>query len=126
MKKDYSKYFSESKLLEKAKHYSKSAGIKVIYSVLVLFYTLQKPEISMKDRAIVVSALGYFILPFDAIPDFIPFAGYSDDFAALAFAIMKISRHIDQEVKDKAKRKLNTWFNKVDPKSLIIVEDKIF
>lgn len=126
MKKDYSTHYSYKKLFKKIKRYSRSAGIKIVYTVLLLFYTLQKPEMSIKEKAMIISALGYFIFPLDALPDFIPIAGYSDDFATLMYVIFKISSHIDDGVKSKAKAKLKTWFKNTDEKSLVIVEKKIF
>ena len=37
----YEKEYSESKLWEKIKNFAKSAGIKAIYMVLLLYYALQ-------------------------------------------------------------------------------------
>lgn len=126
MKKDYSKYYSENKLFMKIKKYAKKAGIKVIYAILILFYAMKKPEISLKEKLVVIGALGYFIVPIDAIPDFIPLAGFTDDFGALIFALVKIARHIDDDVKQKARTKLDSWFKNVDKDDLIVVEKRIY
>ena len=39
---------------------------------------------------LITGCLGYFILPIDLIPDFIPIAGYTDDVAGMIFAIKKM------------------------------------
>jgi uncharacterized membrane protein YkvA (DUF1232 family) len=54
--------------------------------------------------------LGYFISPIDAIPDVIPFVGYSDDLGVLVAAVATVSTYITDDVKAKAKAKLQDWF----------------
>lgn len=41
---------------------------------------------ALRRSAIIIGALGYFILPLDFIPDAIPVLGFSDDLAALVAA----------------------------------------
>lgn len=123
--KDFKKYYSESDLFKKIKKYGKKAGVSIVYAILILYYTLMKSEIPMKDKLIVIGAIGYFIAPIDAIPDFIPLGGYTDDFGALMFAMVKVARHIDDEVKGKAKDKLKTWFKEVNEEQIIAIEKEI-
>ena len=113
----YEKEYSESRLWEKIKKVAKKAGIKVIYYVLVLFYTLQSENVTIAEKALIVAALGYFILPLDLIPDFIPIAGYGDDAAALYGLIQKLDC-IDERVKAQAKSKLKEWFGNYDESKL--------
>lgn len=126
MRKSYKNHYSENKLFLKLKKYATKAGAKVVYAILILFYVMKKPEISMKEKLIVIGALGYFIAPIDSIPDFIPLAGFTDDFGALMFALIKIARHIDDEVKEKAKNKLDSWFKNINEDDLIVVERRLF
>jgi hypothetical protein len=42
------------------------------------------------------------------------------------FALIKIARHIDDEVKAKAKTKLDSWFKNVNKDDLIVVERRLF
>lgn len=48
----------------------------------------------------VISAIGgallYVLSPIDLIPDFIPFVGYIDDAAVIAFCINRISAEVDK------------------------------
>lgn len=72
-KKTISSYggnYSPDNLLKKVTKVAKSAGVKVVYGVLLLYYALIDNRVPLKDKAIVIGALGYFILPFDFIPDF--------------------------------------------------------
>ena len=113
----YKKEYSEIGLWEKIKSVAKKAGIKVIYYVLVLFYALQSENVTMAEKALIIAALGYFILPLDMIPDFIPIAGYGDDAAVLYGLIQKLDC-IDERVKTQAKSKLKEWFGNYDESKL--------
>jgi uncharacterized membrane protein YkvA (DUF1232 family) len=45
-------------------------------------------------KGILIAALAYFVLPFDAIPDFIAGFGFTDDAAVLALALRLVSGHM--------------------------------
>lgn len=45
-------------------------------------------------RAIMLAAVAYFVLPFDAVPDVLAVFGFSDDAAVLAAAIATAGTHI--------------------------------
>jgi uncharacterized membrane protein YkvA (DUF1232 family) len=42
-------------------------------------------------KAVIMSALAYFLLPMDAIPDMTPIVGFGDDAGAIATAMKKVS-----------------------------------
>ena len=113
----YAREYDENKLWDKVKSVAKKAGIKVIYYVLVLYYALQSENVTMAEKALIVAALGYFILPLDLIPDFIPIAGYGDD-AAVLYGLIKKLDCIDERVKAQAKSKLKEWFGNYDESKL--------
>ena len=56
----------------------------------------------LQAKAIAFTALAYFILPLDAIPDVIPVAGYTDDAGAIAAAVFAINTYITDEHRKKA------------------------
>ena len=126
MDNQYSKYYSEKSLWEKIKKFSKAAGTKVIYAVLLLYYAMIDSKVSLKAKIFIAAALGYFILPTDAIFDLTPIIGYSDDLGVLLFALKQISSAITTEVKENARNKIAEWFNEIDEKELIALEEKIF
>ena len=68
----YAKEYDENAFWEKLKKFGRKAGIKVCYAALLLYYVLKSPLTSGKDRAKIIGALGYFLLPIDIIPDFSP------------------------------------------------------
>ena len=107
--KKYQSEYSESKFWDKMKKAAKSAGKKVIEMALLLFYVLQSPDVPIAKKTIIIGALGYLILPFDFIPDFIPALGFTDDAAALAAALKTINSSITPEIEAKAKAKANEW-----------------
>ncbi|MFZ7946689.1 MULTISPECIES: YkvA family protein [Bacillaceae] len=109
------KNFTDEKFWNKLKRFGKKAGSSVVYAVLLLYFTLQKPEVPRKAKTIIIGALGYFILPFDLIPDFAVGVGFTDDLGALGVALLQVAMYIDDDIKDKAKEKLKDWFgNHVD------------
>jgi len=108
------KNFSEERFWNKLKKFAKKAGSSVVYAVLLLYYTLQKPTVPARSKAIIIGALGYFILPFDLIPDLAIGVGYTDDLGALGVALLQVVMYIDDEVKQKAKEKLKNWFGDAD------------
>ena len=114
----YAKVYNPSKLLEKLGKVAKKAGAKVVYAVLLLYYALLDGDVPLKDKAIVVGALGYFILPFDFIPDMLGPLGYTDDMGALVLALKTIWTNITPKVKEQARQKLSEWFDEVDPEEL--------
>lgn len=116
--KDYSDQYSEKSLFEKIKKVAKTAGIKVIYYVLIAYYLLKKPEVPKKEKAIIIGALGYFIMPLDLVPDFTAGVGYVDDLGALALALGKVALYIDDDIKKQAKDKLQDIFGDYDESDL--------
>ena len=58
----------------------------------------------------VLGALGYFILPLDFIPDAILGLGFTDDLAALTWALFKIKKFITPDIETRARERLREWF----------------
>ena len=114
----YAQVYNPSKLLEKLGKVARKAGAKVVYAVLLLYYAVLDGDVPLKDKAIVVGALGYFILPFDFIPDMLGPLGFSDDMGALILALKTIWSNITPKVKEQARQKLSEWFDEVDPEEL--------
>ena len=106
----YGKHYSEDGLWDKIRKVAKKAGRDVIRMALVLFYTLKSPKVNVRDKAVILGALGYFILPVDLIPDFIPALGFTDDLAALMLAFKAITESVTPEYEAQADAKLREWF----------------
>ncbi len=110
----YKEHYSEEGLFGKIGKVCKKAGIKAIYYVLLLYYVLIDENTPWKHKGIIIGALGYFILPADLVPDFIPLAGYADDVAALTACIKTVMDNITPSIKKKAVQKLTDWFTDVE------------
>lgn len=107
---NYADKYSESNLFDKITSTIKSAGLKLIYEALLLFYVTENPNCPMKVKAAIFAAPGYFISPIDVIPDFTPIVGYSDDVGAIALALCLAQIYIDDTVREKARNKIRDIF----------------
>ncbi|MED4039087.1 YkvA family protein [Niallia taxi] len=107
---DAGKHFSEEKFWGKLAKFAKKAGASVVYAVLLLYFTLKKPDVPVRAKTTIIGALGYFILPVDLIPDMAVGIGFTDDLGALGIALIQVAMYIDEDTKQKAKQKLADWF----------------
>ena len=107
---DYAKYFNDNSLWKKLKKVAQKAGRKAVYYVLVLYYVARDPAVPSSLKYKVLGALGYFILPLDFIPDIILGLGFTDDLAALAWALFTMRKYITPEIERKARERLREWF----------------
>ena len=113
MENQISKY-SDRSLWKKVKKFASRAGQEVIGRALVLYYCLQDPDTPANSKAVILGALGYFIMPIDAIPDISPGIGFTDDLSALAIALVVVAIHIKSAHRKQASSKLKTWFHEAD------------
>ncbi len=98
----FAKEYDEHKFLSKV---SKSAGKLAngfLAKVLTLWFTLRDSDTPTWAKTIILGTLGYFIMPLDAIPDFMPMIGFSDDLTALISATAMIWANIKPEHTEKA------------------------
>lgn len=110
----YQNHYSEAKFGSKLPRVARKAGSKLVYCVLLLYYVLKSPMVSKADKTKVYGALGYFLLPFDILPDFIPLAGYTDDLSAVLWALHVVWKNITPEIKAQASSKTREWFGDFD------------
>ena len=79
------------------------------YWTLVVYYALQSPALAWKDKAKIIAALAYLVLPFDILPDAIPVVGVIDD-AAILWAVFRLLVVIDDSIKAQAAERVRQWF----------------
>ncbi len=106
----YSDHYSDTSFWDKVKTAARLAGREVVEKALVLYYVLRDPDTPKWAKTVVIGALGYFIVPLDAIPDLTPLVGYSDDLGALAAALTTVAKHIKPEHLDRARQKVIDLF----------------
>lgn len=121
----YGKLFSEDGLWAKIKNYAKQAGLKAVYTCLLLFYAYRRSETPSWAKNIILGTLGYFLAPIDAIPDLSPIIGYTDDIGVLSFGLVTIAAYVNDEVRKNAKGHLTKWFGEYDEEELAGVEEML-
>lgn len=104
---NYEQYYSEKSFLDKVTDCASKAGKEVLIKAFQLFYVLDKPDVPLWAKSAIIGAIGYFILPVDAIPDFLPVAGYTDDLGVMAAALGTVAMYVDDEVTSKAEKKVD-------------------
>lgn len=107
----YKDNYTSTGFIDKISHIAKRAGAKLVYVALILYYTLQSDRVALKDKAMIIGALGYLVTPLDVIPDAVPIAGLGDDLAVLLYVLDKVWVEVPEEVKAKAHDKLSKWFD---------------
>ena len=99
----YEQHYNDSSFLDKVTKYGKLIGINALYKAVQLWFVLQKPDVPASTKAVIMGALGYLIAPLDFLPDLMPVLGYTDDFVAITFALIKVQGYIDEEGERKSK-----------------------
>ena len=102
----YADSYSEEGFKSKMKRLGKKMGGKLLYNVYVLYYVLKSRDVPVRVKAEILGALGYVLVPLDLIPDFIPVLGFSDDLAAVAFAVHAAHAQITPGIQKKAEKKV--------------------
>lgn len=62
--------------------------------VVAAYYAALDLETPARVRGTLFAALAYFVMPFDAVPDFLALVGFTDDIAVLTAAIATIRPYI--------------------------------
>ena len=107
--------YSESKFWSKLKRYAKTAGTEVVVKALLLFYAAQEEKAPAWAKGTIAAALGYFIVPLDAITDLAPGIGYADDLGVLVLAVAAVATYINDNVRARTAQKMRDWFGDNPP-----------
>ena len=78
------------------------AKVPFTEDAVAAFYCAVDSATPLPVRATLLGALAYFVMPFDAIPDFILGLGYTDDAAILVAAFAAARVHITEAHREKA------------------------
>lgn len=100
-KEEYANDYSEKSFLSKLSTNFRTIGRKVLLPALELYIALKGNKIKGSEKVLIIAALGYFISPFDAVPDITPFIGYSDDLAILLATTYRIFKNMPEDKRDK-------------------------
>ncbi len=90
------RHADESEVREKFGRKARKAArhIPFMEEVVAAYYCALDKNTPLRAKGILLAALGYFILPADAIPDVIFGLGFTDDIAVLTAAITAVRAHI--------------------------------
>jgi len=105
----YEQAYSDRRFWRKLSGRASAAGREVLEKALWLYYGAKSPDTPKWARRVIYGALGYFVLPLDAIPDFTPLAGYTDDLGVMAAALAAVAFAIDDKVRQQARDTLARW-----------------
>lgn len=100
----YERHYNEDGFWAKLKKHAARWGEKLLYPAMMLYCMMKSPNVSFKDKTIIAGALGYLILPLDAVPDFIPMLGIIDDISAIMLALKTLNKDLTPEIRDEARR----------------------
>ncbi|MBD5204140.1 MAG: DUF1232 domain-containing protein [Bacteroidales bacterium] len=115
----YAGHYNPTALFDKIKVFARKLGIKSVYGLLILYYATFDKSLPLKDRIMVMAALGYFILPLDILPDALP-GGFADDMAAATYVLKHIWSNLSPMTAHKAASRLREWFDNVTDEDLRI------
>lgn len=102
-------WYSKSALWRMLGGSARWAGEKLVKQALALYFCLRDSDTPMWAKSTIVAALGYLIMPLDAIPDFLPLIGLSDDVGAIGAAIVAVLRHLKPEHHQRAEHYWQSW-----------------
>ena len=102
--------YTEDSFWAKLGRVGRKAGAELVERALVLYYCLKDSDTPAWARGVIIGALGYFVLPMDAIPDIVPFTGLADDFGVLVSALVSVASHVKAEHRAMARQTLTRWF----------------
>lgn len=81
-----------------------AAGLPFARDLLSVWYCAQDDETPIAAKAMMLAALAYFVLPTDAVPDFIAGIGYTDDAAVFAALLGLVGKNLKPRHREAAKR----------------------
>ena len=108
----YERHYNEDSLWTKLKKHAARWGENLLYPAMLLYCMMKSSDVSLRDKALIAGALGYLILPIDAIPDFIPVAGLTDDITALFLVLKTLDKHLTPEIRNEARQQTDRLLKK--------------
>jgi uncharacterized membrane protein YkvA (DUF1232 family) len=72
-----------------------AAQLPFAEDLVAAYYCAFDRDTPVHVKTALIGALAYFVLPFDAVADFMPMLGFADDAAVLATALRLVASHIN-------------------------------
>ncbi len=121
----YRHYFSPLRFWKKLSGLARELSSRTVYSALLLYYAYERKDTPKWAKRVILGALGYLLMPIDAVPDLTPILGYTDDVTVLAAALTTVAAYINDEVKQNARTKLSAWIPESEQDDLKQIDDKV-
>ncbi|MGA7486466.1 MAG: YkvA family protein [Xanthobacteraceae bacterium] len=83
-----------------------AARLPFAEDLLAAYYCAFDRATPLHVKTALVGALAYFVMPFDIMPDVLPFLGFTDDAAVLLTALRTVAGHLRPEHRDAARAAL--------------------
>lgn len=106
----YSHAYSDESFWKKVAGSVVAAGRGLLHKALTMYYATLSPETPVWAKTVIIGALGYFIMPVDAVPDVIPVVGFSDDLTVLTAAATAVAAQVKPEHSQRAEETLQQLF----------------
>jgi uncharacterized membrane protein YkvA (DUF1232 family) len=86
----------------------KRVGRKIPFAedLLAAYFCTLDPATPNRVRLVLLGAIAYFVLPMDAVPDFLPLLGFADDAALLMAALTQVAGSITEGHREQARAAL--------------------
>jgi uncharacterized membrane protein YkvA (DUF1232 family) len=88
------------------------AQVPFAEDLLAAYYCAFDRATPRRVQLALIAAIAYFVLPADAIPDWLPVVGFTDDAAVLAATLKLVADHIREDHRAAAKEKLAAFWSR--------------
>lgn len=83
-----------------------AARVPFAKEALSVWFCAKDEETPLAAKGMMLAALAYFVMPFDAVPDFIAGLGYTDDAAVFAALLAILGRNLKPRHREAARQAL--------------------
>lgn len=83
-----------------------AAKVPFAREALSVWYCAKDDDTPLAAKGMMLAALAYFVMPVDAVPDFIAGLGYTDDAAVFTALLAVLGRNLKPRHKAQAKREI--------------------
>ena len=84
-----------------------AAKVPFAGDALAVWYCARDEETPLAAKGMMFAALAYFVLPTDAVPDFIAGLGYTDDAAVFAAMLALVGKNLKPRHREAARQAVN-------------------
>jgi uncharacterized membrane protein YkvA (DUF1232 family) len=84
-----------------------ASKVPFVSEALAVWYCARDDETPVAAKGMMLAALAYFVVPTDAVPDFIAGLGYTDDAAVFTALLAIVGRHLKPRHREAARRDID-------------------